>query len=115
MEETDWARILDYYDALADLAPGPVVALNRALALAELRGLDAGRQALASLAAEPKLAEYSFYWAARADVERRAGRPAEATALYLRAASLARSAAERRSYERRLLCQGGPSPSPGVM
>jgi RNA polymerase sigma factor (sigma-70 family) len=99
--ETDWERIVAYYDVLVTLVPGPVVALNRALALAELRGLDAGREALAALAGEPKLAQYSFYWAARADIERRAGR-GEARALYQRAPALARSRAERVSYERRL-------------
>jgi RNA polymerase sigma-70 factor (ECF subfamily) len=99
--ETDWERIVAYYDVLVTLVPGPVVALNRALALAELRGLEAGREALAALAGEPKLAQYSFYWAARADIERRAGR-GEARALYQRAAALARSRAERVSYERRL-------------
>jgi RNA polymerase sigma-70 factor (ECF subfamily) len=99
---TNWARIVEYYDALGALAPGPVVAMNRALAVAELRGLDAGREALAALAGDPKLATYSFYWAARADVERRAGRAAEATAFYERAALLARTPAERATYARRL-------------
>jgi RNA polymerase sigma factor (sigma-70 family) len=102
VEETSWEKIVAYYDALIALAPGPVVALNRGLALAELRGLDAGRDALASLAGDPKLAEYSFYWAARADIERRGGRTAEARALYERAVALAKSGAERGSYERRL-------------
>jgi RNA polymerase sigma-70 factor (ECF subfamily) len=100
--DTDWARILDYYDALIALAPGPVVAMNRALALAELRGLDAGRDALAALADEPKLARYSFYWAARADIERRSRRSSDARTFYDRAAALATSRAERLSYERRL-------------
>jgi RNA polymerase sigma factor (sigma-70 family) len=100
--QTDWARIAEYYEVLAGMVPGPIVAMNRALALAETRGLDAGRAALAALAGEPKLAAYSFYWAARADVERRAGRSGEARALYERAAALAKSEAERRSYQRRL-------------
>jgi RNA polymerase sigma factor (sigma-70 family) len=100
--ETDWERIVEYYDALLALSPGPVVALNRGLAVAELRGLDAGRAALLSLEDDPKLARYSFYWAARADIERRSGRAAKATALFRRAATLAKSGAERRSYERRL-------------
>jgi RNA polymerase sigma-70 factor (ECF subfamily) len=102
LEETNWARIVDYYDALLALSPGPVVALNRGLALAELRGLDAGREALESLSAEPKFARYSFFWAALADIERRAGNTAQARALYQRAVSLATSRAERLSYERRL-------------
>jgi RNA polymerase sigma-70 factor (ECF subfamily) len=50
----------------------------------------------------PKLAQYSFFWAARADIERRAGRTAEARTLYQRAIALAKSRAERLSYERRL-------------
>jgi RNA polymerase sigma-70 factor (ECF subfamily) len=100
--ETNWGRIVAYYDALLALSPGPVVALNRGLALAELRGLDAGREALAPLADDPKMARYSFFWAALADVERRAGRSGEARTLYLRAMSLAKSRAERLSYERRL-------------
>jgi RNA polymerase sigma-70 factor (ECF subfamily) len=100
--ETDWERIVAYYDALLALAPSPVVAMNRALALAELRGLDAGREALAALAGDPKLVGYSFFWAALADVERRSGRMEEAERLYRRAIALARTRAERLSYERRL-------------
>jgi RNA polymerase sigma-70 factor (ECF subfamily) len=100
--ETDWEKIVDYYDALVGLSPGPVVALNRALAVAELRGLDAGIDALAPLTGDPKLAAYSFYWAARADLARRGGRSVEAKDLYIRAAALAKSRAERLSYERRI-------------
>jgi RNA polymerase sigma factor (sigma-70 family) len=99
---TNWTAIVAYYDALLALSPGPVVALNRGLAVAELRGLEAGRAALVAVEGDPKLAQYSFYWAARADVERRAGRSSEATVLYLRASELAKSGAERRSYHRRL-------------
>ena len=99
---TDWAKIVAYYDALIALAPGPVVALNRGLAVAELHGVEAGRAALAALAGDPRLARYSFFWSARADLDRRAGRAVEACAHYHRAVALARSAAERGSYERRL-------------
>jgi RNA polymerase sigma-70 factor (ECF subfamily) len=100
--DTDWEKIVAYYDALAELAPGPVVAMNRALALVELRGLDAGREALAALADDARLARYSFYWAASADVARRAGRPRDARDFYERAIALAKSDAERRAYERRV-------------
>jgi RNA polymerase sigma factor (sigma-70 family) len=99
---TNWEKIVAYYDALLALSPGPVVALNRGVALAELRGLDAGRAALAALGGDPKLATYSFYWAAVADIERRAGNAAEARAMYERAVALARSRAERVAYERRI-------------
>jgi RNA polymerase sigma-70 factor (ECF subfamily) len=100
LAETNWGKIVQYYDVLMDLAPGPVVAMNRALALAEARGLDEGREALAALADDRKLADYSFYWAARADVERRAGRRAEARALYGRAQARAKSHAERAAYQK---------------
>jgi RNA polymerase sigma-70 factor (ECF subfamily) len=98
---TDWERIVGLYDLLVAMAPGPIVALNRGLAIAELRGLDAGRDALVALADEPRLARYSFYWAGRADLERRAGRADLARELYDRAIALARSGAERTSYQRR--------------
>ena len=100
--ETNWTKIVAYYDALTALTPGPVVALNRAVAVTELHGPQAGRNALAPLANDPKLAGYSFYWAARADIERRAGGRNEAQAHYERAAALAKSRAERLSYERRI-------------
>jgi predicted RNA polymerase sigma factor len=63
---------------------------------------DQGREVLASLTDDPKLARYSFFWAAVADVERRSGHTAEARTMYQRAVALSRSRAERLSYERRL-------------
>ncbi|MDB4941613.1 MAG: polymerase sigma-70 factor, subfamily [Labilithrix sp.] len=99
---TDWAKIVALYDALASVAPGPVVALNRALALAELRGPEAGQSALGAIAEPGKLAGYSFFWAAQAHVAHRAGDDAGARAHYARAAALARSPAEREGYARRL-------------
>jgi RNA polymerase sigma-70 factor (ECF subfamily) len=102
VQATDWRRIVEFYDTLLVLAPGPVVALNRALAIAELQGLDAGRDALADVANDARLGAYSFYWAAAADLERRAGNAAEARTLYERAMSLAKSRAERLGYEQKL-------------
>ncbi|UWE10357.1 RNA polymerase sigma factor [Actinacidiphila bryophytorum] len=78
VRETGWDRVAGLYDVLARQSWSPVVALNRGLAVAERDGVDAGRRELAALAGEPKLSRYPFYWAARADLERRAGRPAEA-------------------------------------
>lgn len=106
---TNWRRISEYYDALYELAPSPVVALNRALVVAEVRGLDAGRGALRALSRDPKLAAYSFFWAARADIERRAGQTDRAYDYYRRALGLARSDAERRYYERRLAESAPPT------
>jgi RNA polymerase sigma-70 factor (ECF subfamily) len=102
VRETGWDRIAGLYDVLARQPWSPVVALNRGLAVAERDGVDAGRRELAALAGEPKLSRYPFYWAARADLERRAGRPAEAREYYARAIELSRSPAERVSFERRI-------------
>lgn len=102
VRETDWQRIVDLYDALLALQPGPIVALNRALALTELRGPDAGREAIATVASDARLGGYSFYWAAAADLERRAGNVAKARSLFERAMSLAKSNAERLAYEKKL-------------
>lgn len=101
-EATNWRQISAYYEQLAAITQSPVVELNRSLALAELSGLDAGRDALDALSEEPRLAQYSFFWAARADIERRSGRAERADDYYRRAIQLAKSRAERASYERRL-------------
>jgi RNA polymerase sigma-70 factor (ECF subfamily) len=103
---TNWPRILELYDALIAIAPGPIVALNRGLALAEVHGLDAGRDVLLALEADPKLAGYSFYFAARADLERRSRNLEVAKSYYRRAVELAKSRSERVSYERRLHALG---------
>lgn len=100
--DTNWARVVALYDQLLGLNPSPVVALNRALAIAELRGVEVGRAALNALAGDEKLSAYPFFWGARADIERRAGRAAEARPFYERAISLSRSRAEREAYRRRL-------------
>src|SRR5262249_9177198 len=102
VQATDWRRIVELYDALLALTPGPIVALNRALAVAELRGPDAGRDALLAVAEDEKLSRYPFFWAALADIERRAGRHAAARPLFERAIALARSRAERLAFERKL-------------
>jgi RNA polymerase sigma factor (sigma-70 family) len=102
VRETDWERIVMLYDLLVRQSPSPVVALNRALAVAERDGVAEGRRALMALAGDRKLSTYPFYWAARADLERRAEQPAAARSSYERAIAFSRSSAERVSYERRL-------------
>jgi RNA polymerase sigma-70 factor (ECF subfamily) len=102
IDKTDWDRVVGFYQVLAQQTWSPVVALNLALALAERDGIDAGRRELSALADERKLNRYPFYWAARADLERRAGRLAAARENYERAIALARSPAERVSFERRI-------------
>jgi RNA polymerase sigma factor (sigma-70 family) len=105
-DATNWQRIVDLYDELACLLPNPVIKLNRALALAELRGLTAARHAIEELADERSLSNYPFYWSARADLESRAGQLALAEQHYERAIQLARNPAERIAYQRKLRLLG---------
>jgi RNA polymerase sigma factor (sigma-70 family) len=102
VRETDWDRIVGFYEVLAERSWSPVVALNRALAVAERDGVDEGRRELIALAEEPRLSRYPFYWAALADLERRAGRHVAARESYEHAITLSRSAAERVAFERRI-------------
>lgn len=90
-EETDWSQIVALYDRLLELAPTSVVALNRAIAIGEVRGAAA---ALA-LVDELDLDNYHRFHATRADLLRRLGRQAEAAAAYERAAAMAPTDAER--------------------
>ena len=90
-EATDWHQILALYDQLLAVWPTPVVALNRAIALAEVRGPEAALAILDDLDVD----DYHLFHAARADLLRRQGRPADAARAYARAADLAPSDAER--------------------
>ena len=90
---TDWAQILALYDQLLAVAPTPVVALNRAVAQAEVEGPAAGLAAVDALAAD--LDRYHLFHSTRADLLSRLGRPAEAAAAYDAALALATNAAER--------------------
>jgi RNA polymerase sigma-70 factor, ECF subfamily len=94
---TDWEQILALYDQLLALAPGPVVALNRAVAVAEVEGPEA---ALA-LVDELDLDGYHLFHAIRADLLRRLGRGPEAALAYDAAIALAGNAAERAFLEER--------------
>jgi RNA polymerase sigma-70 factor (ECF subfamily) len=78
----DWAAIERLYDALSTLTGSPVVAINRAIAVAETRGAAAGLAALDALADDPRLAEYQPYWAARAGLLARTGAVDEADRAY---------------------------------
>jgi RNA polymerase sigma-70 factor (ECF subfamily) len=93
-ESTDWSQILALYDQLCALRPSPVAALNRSVAVAELRGPGAGLRALGEVDAAA-LEHYQPYHAARADLLARAGRTGEAAAAYDRAVELAANAVER--------------------
>ncbi len=91
IDQTDWSQIVALYDQLLAFAPTPVVALNRAIAIGEMRGASA---ALA-LVDELDLDNYHPFHATRADLLQRLGRNSEAAAAYARAAALAPTDAER--------------------
>lgn len=101
-ETTDWAQIVALYNLLLRLEPSPVVALNRAVAVAMASGPAAGLTLVDALLGEGELADYHLAHAARADLCRRMGRIAEARSAYERAIALSRQEPERRFLQRRL-------------
>jgi RNA polymerase sigma-70 factor, ECF subfamily len=107
-EETEWGRIAALYDALAQVAPSPVVELNRAVALSFAFGPEAGLEVVDALLDEPKLATYHLLPAVRGDLLARLGRHAEARAELERAAALTRNEAERQLLADRAASLGGP-------
>jgi RNA polymerase sigma factor (sigma-70 family) len=94
-EETDWARIVSLYDSLAELAPSPVVQLNRAVAVAMASGPAAGFELTEKLTAESSLKNYHLLPSVRGDLLTKLGRLAEARAEFERAASLTQNVRER--------------------
>ncbi len=101
-EDTDWPQILRLYDLLVRLQPSPVVALNRAVAVAMADGPRPALALIDSLAEAGDLDEYHLLHAARADLLRRAGAWEEAVISYERALALVTNDSERRFLERRL-------------
>ena len=99
-EDTDWPEIALLYDRLAERQPTPVVALNRAAAVAMAEGPDRGLALMEPLAAS--LDRYHLFHSARADLLRRLGRHEESAEAYRRALALASNEVERRFLERRL-------------
>jgi RNA polymerase sigma-70 factor (ECF subfamily) len=99
---TDWGHIVALYDLLLQAHPSPVVALNRAVAVAMRDGPLAGLTLIDTILAQGDLGNYHLIHAARADLCRRLGRTSEARAAYERALSLAQQEPERRFLEKRL-------------
>jgi RNA polymerase sigma-70 factor (ECF subfamily) len=98
---SDWAAIERLYDALSAITDSPVVAINRAIAVAETRGPAAGLAALDALRDEARLADYQPYWAARAGLLARTGEVDSADEAYQRAIGLEADPAVRRFLKRR--------------
>src|SRR5213594_2168153 len=106
--ETDWARIVALYEALAQLAPSPVVELNRAVALGMAFGPAAGLELVDELTSEPSLKAYHLLPSVRGDLLAKLGRFDEARAQFERAAALTRNERERALLlERAAACAAG--------
>ena len=97
----DWAAIAQLYDALLALTGSPVVAINRAVAIAETRGAAAGLAALDEIASDARLRDYQPYWAARASLLARVPDIAQADRAYQRAIGLEADPAVRRFLQQR--------------
>ncbi len=107
-EETDWERIAALYDALAQLAPSPIVELNRAVAVGMAFGPAAGLEIVDTLTSEPSLKAYHLLPSVRGDLLAKLGRFDEARAEFARAASLTRNVRERKLLlERAATCARG--------
>ena len=99
--QANWAEVVQLYDALYALVGSPVVAMNRALAIAELQGAKAGLDAMPRIENDARLAQYQPYWAARAELLARAGAHEEARHAYEMAIGLERDPAVRSFLQRR--------------
>ena len=102
VEETDWARIVSLYDALMTINPSPVVALNRAIAVAQLEGAERGLQEIEAIAGRDRLTSYPFYFATLGELQLRLQRNDCARDHFQMALSLARSDMERRFLSQRI-------------
>jgi RNA polymerase sigma-70 factor (ECF subfamily) len=102
VDETDWALIVSLYDRLMTIAPSPVVALNRAIAIAQRDGAERGLEELEAIGDRERLNRYPFYPAAMGELELRRGNRDAAREHFEAALALARTPTERRFLEKRV-------------
>lgn len=102
MEETDWSKIVSLYDALMNIHPSPIVALNRAIAIGQYQGAERGLAALRAIGDSERLAKYPFYHAAFGELELQSGRHENAREHFSIALQLSRNPMERQFFEQRL-------------
>lgn len=100
--ETDWVSIASLYDVLMSVQPSPIVALNRAIAIAQVEGPERGIVEVDAIAERDRLAVYPFYYAALGELELRRGHYAEARGHFGKAASIARNPTELNFLQGRL-------------
>lgn len=101
-EETDWKRIISLYDSLLTIRPSSIVALNRAIAIAQRDGPDRGIEEIRAIADADRLKSYPFYWAALGEFELSSKRYEPAQHYFHSAMTLARNDSERRFFAQRL-------------
>ncbi len=107
-EETDWGVIVSLYDTLMRIDPSPVVALSRAIAVAQRDGPERGLEELALISGRERLAGYPFYFAALGELQLRSGRSELAREQFRAALAVARNPMERRFLQQRLqACETG--------
>jgi RNA polymerase sigma factor (sigma-70 family) len=114
VEDTDWAAIVSLYDVLMRVRASPVVALNRAIAVAQDQGPERGLEEISAIAGRDRLADYPFHSAAQGELELRCGRGGAARQHFQVALALARSPMERRFFERRIAACINEAPGVGV-
>jgi len=101
-EETDWQAIVSLYDVLMNVEPSPVVALNRAIAIAECDGPTEGLEQISRIADSRRLSRYPYFFAAIAELKLRIGQFNEAQEYFYKALDLAQNPAERSFFLRRI-------------
>lgn len=101
-EDTDWPKIVALYDMLMTIHPSPIVALNRAIAVAQVEGPERGLEEIGAIDQRDRLASYPFYAAALGELEFRLGRRDAARRHFEQAVSLARNPMERRFLDQRV-------------
>ena len=110
-DETDWANIASLYDVLMSVQPSPIVALNRAIAIAQVEGPARGIAEVDAIADRDRLAAYPFYYAALGELELQREHYAEARSHFEKAEAIARNPTERNFLQGRLrACEGGAKP-----
>jgi predicted RNA polymerase sigma factor len=102
MEETDWKTIVSLYDTLMTINPTPIVALNRAIAVAQIDGPELGLKEISSIADHDRLASCPFYLAAMGELELRRGQRVIAREHFRAALALARNKPEHQFFQLRM-------------
>jgi predicted RNA polymerase sigma factor len=102
IDDTDWGKIVSLYDSLMMIRPSPIVALNRAIGIAQRDGPDRGIEEIDAITDADRLTSYPFYWAALGEFELRRKRWKPAQSHFRSALALARNEAERDFYTQRL-------------